>query len=186
MSRGIDEKQGMFKDIRGYRNVKILHPECSNKGLLHEIEFEVTYKLRRIQWENSKRLIFGSLLCLSKDNFQTFVFATVSERDPLKLKHVSLPLQATIFCDNLLAFFFCQSWFPFFGQGKVTVQFIASTIDTQDFSRKNVYQMVETTAYFEAYSPILKGLQVTTENDLPFQVTNTETFFFTHASLCNS
>ena len=46
--------------------------------------------------------------------------------------------------------------------------------------------MVETTAYFEAYNPILKGLQVTTENDLPFQVTNTETFFFTHASLCTS
>ena len=45
------------------------------------------------------------------------------------------------------------------------------TIDLQDFSRKNVYQMVETTAYFEAYSPILKGLQQTEDNDLPFQVT---------------
>ncbi|XP_028413341.1 NFX1-type zinc finger-containing protein 1-like isoform X2 [Dendronephthya gigantea] len=43
------------------------------------------------------------------------------------------------------------------------------TIDLQDFSRKNVYQMVETTAYFEAYSPILEGLQKTEDNDLPFQ-----------------
>ena len=44
------------------------------------------------------------------------------------------------------------------------------TIDLQDFSRKNVYEMVETTAYFEAYSPILEGLQQTEANDLPFQV----------------
>lgn len=34
--------------------------------------------------------------------------------------------------------------------------------------------MVETTAYFEAYSPILKGLQQTEPKDLPFQVGNTK------------
>jgi hypothetical protein len=44
------------------------------------------------------------------------------------------------------------------------------TIDLQDFSRKNVYEMVETTAYFEAYNPILEGLQQTKDEDLPFQV----------------
>ncbi|CAB4044614.1 Hypothetical predicted protein [Paramuricea clavata] len=43
------------------------------------------------------------------------------------------------------------------------------TIDLQDFSRKNVYEMVETTAYFEAYNPILEGLQQTKDEDLPFQ-----------------
>ena len=55
-------------------------------------------------------------------------------------------------------------------QGKITVQFMDMTIDLQDFSRKNVYEMVETTAYFEAYNPILEGLHQTNENDLPFQV----------------
>jgi hypothetical protein len=44
------------------------------------------------------------------------------------------------------------------------------TIDVQDFSRKIVYEMVETTAYFEAYNPILEGLQQTSDDDLPFQV----------------
>ena len=91
VSRGIDEKQGMFKDIRVYRNVKILHPECSKKGLLHQIEFDNS-RLKRVRWENSKRLIFGSLLCLSKDQFQTFVFATVADRDPKELARVSLIL----------------------------------------------------------------------------------------------
>ena len=45
-----------------------------------------------------------------------------------------------------------------------------STIDLQDFSRRNIYEMVETTAYFEAYNPILEGLQQTKNEDLPFQV----------------
>ena len=88
VSHGIEEKQGMFKDIRVYKNVKILYPECSNSGLLHHIEFDNS-RLKRVRWENSKRLIFGSLLCLSKDNFQTFVFATVANRDPRELGHVS-------------------------------------------------------------------------------------------------
>ena len=55
-------------------------------------------------------------------------------------------------------------------QGKITVQFMDLSIDLQDFSRKNVYEMVETAAYFEAYNPILQGLQQTKESDLPFQV----------------
>lgn len=37
-------------------------------------------------WENSKRLIYGSLVCLSCDNFQSFLYATVSEREPKSLK----------------------------------------------------------------------------------------------------
>lgn len=39
-----------------------------------------------MQWENSKRLIYGSLLCLSCDNFETFLYATVSDRDPKHLQ----------------------------------------------------------------------------------------------------
>lgn len=39
-----------------------------------------------MRWENSKRLIYGSLVCLSCDNFETFMFATVSDRDPKYLE----------------------------------------------------------------------------------------------------
>ncbi|XP_028413342.1 NFX1-type zinc finger-containing protein 1-like [Dendronephthya gigantea] len=139
VNQGIDQRKGLFKDIRMYRDIKILYPVCSNKGLLHQIQFD-TSRLKRVKWEHSKRLIFGSLLCLSKDNFQTLIFATVADRDPKELV-----------------------------SGRITVQFMDITIDLQDFSRKNVYQMVETTAYFEAYSPILEGLKQTEDSDLPFQ-----------------
>lgn len=39
-----------------------------------------------MRWQNSKRLIFGSLVCLSCDNFESFLFATVSDRDPKELQ----------------------------------------------------------------------------------------------------
>jgi len=42
-----------------------------------------------VRWENSKRLIYGSLMCLSKDKFESFVFATVTNRDMKELKQVS-------------------------------------------------------------------------------------------------
>ena len=89
VSKGIDHQRGVFKDIRMYRNVKILYPVCSNSGLRHQIQFDNS-RLKRVRWENSKRLIFGSLLCLSKDHFQTFVFATVADRNPKELAYVSL------------------------------------------------------------------------------------------------
>ena len=50
------------------------------------------------------------------------------------------------------------------------MRFLETTFDLQDFSRKNIYEMVETTAYFEAYNPILEGLKQTKDEDLPFQV----------------
>ena len=89
VENGIEQQQGVFKDVRMYRNVKILHPVCSKSGLRHHIQFDNS-RLKGVKWENSKRLIFGSLLCLSKDHFQTFVFATVGERDPKELAYVSL------------------------------------------------------------------------------------------------
>ena len=89
VNQGIDQRKGLFKDIRMYRNVKILYPVCSNKGLLHQIQFDNS-RLKRVKWENSKRLIFGSLLCLSKDNFQTLIFATVADRELRELVSVRL------------------------------------------------------------------------------------------------
>ena len=66
-----------------------MFPLCSgSNGLLHRIKFDSS-RFRRIRWENSKRLIFGSLLCLSKDNFDSFVLATVENRDVKNLKDVS-------------------------------------------------------------------------------------------------
>ena len=67
-------------DIRVYDNVRILSPVFTSNGIAHKVRFDVS-RFRGVQWENSKRLIFGSLLCLSKDKFENFVFATVANRE---------------------------------------------------------------------------------------------------------
>ena len=79
------DKQGTPKDeslldVRVYDNVEIRQPVFTSHGISYQIKFDIS-KFHRVQWENSKRLIFGSLLCLSKDNFESFVFATVANRE---------------------------------------------------------------------------------------------------------
>ncbi|KAJ8042123.1 NFX1-type zinc finger-containing protein 1 [Holothuria leucospilota] len=44
------------------------------------IHFDVEGKFESIDWELSKRLKNGSLLCLSPDNFQTLIFGIITER----------------------------------------------------------------------------------------------------------
>lgn len=131
-----------------------IHKQTSKLGLL---QFQVSFiqfpeKLQKItgllclnsqfvRWENSKRLLYGSLVCLSMDNFETFLFATVSDRDPKELK-----------------------------TGQVQLSFSRnSRAQLATTQASHSFLMVETTAYFEAYRYVLEGLQEQEEDDLPFQ-----------------
>ena len=77
-----------IQDIRVYNNVCVLEPTYTSNGLRYRIRFDNS-KLRHVRWENSKRLIFGSLMCLSKDNFESCVFATVANRELWNIRGVS-------------------------------------------------------------------------------------------------
>ena len=77
-----------YQDIRLYNDVRLLYPVCTSNGVRYRIKFDNT-KLRHVRWENSKRLIFGSLMCLSKDNFDSLVFATVANREIWNIRRVS-------------------------------------------------------------------------------------------------
>lgn len=83
-----DSRDDRLQDVRVYENVKILVPVCTSNGVAYKINFDIA-SFQRVQWENSKRLIFGSLLCLSKDNFQSFAFATVANRELNNIRKVS-------------------------------------------------------------------------------------------------
>lgn len=56
-------------------------------------------------------------------------------------------------------------------KGIVDIQFI-NPFDNVRFEEGDVYQMVESTSYFEAYRHVLKGLQEISPAELPFKVTN--------------
>ena len=125
-------------DIKLYENVQILRPSFSSEGLIYEIKFDVKH-LKKIRWEASKRLKFGSLVCLSTDHFKTVIMATLANRDPDDLR-----------------------------RGKTYLQFECETMVTNDLLGKRIYEMVESPAYFEAYKYVLEGLQFLDENSLPF------------------
>ncbi len=115
-------------DIRVYRNVRIQQPVCLAMGIGFEISFNMR-ALHRVNWEYTKRLINGSLLCLSTDEFQTIAFASVAHREAKELQ-----------------------------QGRVTVKFEGSVNGFQLHSNAE-YTMVESVAYLEAYRHILEKLQ---------------------------
>ncbi|XP_073324275.1 NFX1-type zinc finger-containing protein 1 [Pagrus major] len=129
-----------FDDIRVYFDTKLVVPKCTHTGLAYVVQFDVQ-PLQFVRWQNSKRLIFGSLVCLSCDNFESFLFATVSDRDP-----------------NVLQ------------QGLVQITFTEeSRYKLARIKKDQLFLMVETSAYFEAYRYVLDGLQEQEEDTLPFQ-----------------
>lgn len=128
-----------ISDIRFYRGVQILTPYCTQRSVMYQARFDVT-QFPRVRWESSKRLIFGSLIGISKDNFETIIFGMVANQNPDSLKEGYVD-----FCfedDN------------------------ACMIDPNPYT---VYQMVECSAYFEAYRHVLPGLQEIESDNLPFK-----------------
>lgn len=74
------------RDVHVYRYVRVLYPVCSPKGMVYRIRFDAFHhSARNIPWEKCKRLKFGSLLCLSADDFYTPLFAIVESPDPKEL-----------------------------------------------------------------------------------------------------
>ena len=127
------------QSMKTYRSVRIVSKELTWSGITYQVQIDVS-ELNTSTWVHSKRLLFGSFLCLSKDNFKTMLFATISKRDPDKLK-----------------------------EGKICIRFIEEQDVSGIENRNYVYQMVESPAYFEAYRHVLKGLKELDETTLPFK-----------------
>ena len=125
--------------MKYYQGVRIVNKKFTWSGITHQVQIDVS-RVDTNRWAQSKRLLFGSFLCLSKDNFETMLFATVSERDPKELT-----------------------------RGRIDIRFIEEQDVLDIEKRQQQYQMVESPAYFEAYRHVLKGLQELNEDSLPFK-----------------
>jgi len=124
-----------------YSNVRIQEPVFLFTGVGFHLRFDPS-RFRNINWDQSKRLIFGSLLCLSKDDFKSSVlFASVVKRDHCLLK-----------------------------DGFITVKF-EEDVSKLNLRAEDTFTMVESMAYFEAYRHILVKLQDMSSSveTLPFQ-----------------
>eukprot|EP00062_Callorhinchus_milii_P005522 gi/632945075/ref/XP_007887854.1/ PREDICTED: NFX1-type zinc finger-containing protein 1-like [Callorhinchus milii] len=135
-----DLKKRQINDIRIYFDAQISAPLCTQNGILYQVHFNMKL-LKSIKWENSKRLLYGSLVCLSKDRFKNMLFATVANRNIEELK-----------------------------KGLITIIFTEdSRLKLADVKPGDLFLMVETSAYFEAYRHVLEGLKEIEADDFPMQ-----------------
>ncbi|XP_054748296.2 NFX1-type zinc finger-containing protein 1-like isoform X1 [Lytechinus pictus] len=125
-----------FQDIRLYYDVTLDEPLYSQSGVTFRIHFDET-KLKGVRWQSSKRLIYGSLVILSPDDFKTLVFGTVANRKP----------------DDL-------------AKGFIEIKLERDKEIAEIFTEKT-FIMAESSAYFEAYRHVLSRIQDVTEQSLP-------------------
>ena len=83
-----DRKQQRFRvdNVKFYYGVTVTSSEDDLKRNQYTLQFSLE-GLHGINWEGSKRLMTGSLLCLTRDRFNTITFFTVAFRDPRQLSH---------------------------------------------------------------------------------------------------
>eukprot|EP00029_Vermamoeba_vermiformis_P008219 TRINITY_DN3782_c0_g1_i1.p1 TRINITY_DN3782_c0_g1~~TRINITY_DN3782_c0_g1_i1.p1 ORF type:complete len:1656 (-),score=450.40 TRINITY_DN3782_c0_g1_i1:84-5051(-) len=123
--------------VQIYRNVKLRGLQTSNIGVIYRISFEID---ANIAWERSKRLMYGSLLCLSHDGFKTLLWATVANRD------LSLLVS----------------------KKQIDIRFPSGF--EADFKLDRTYTMVESVStYYEAYQHVLAAIQRLDPETLPFK-----------------
>ncbi len=130
--------------LRAYFNVSFKTNLCSDNGVTFSLQLDIE-KCKNVKWEFSKRLLFGSLICLSNDFFKdNFILAVICERDVEALKK---------------------------GVIKVRLEEEKESLIDKAFllDGKMKYIMFETTAYFEAYRHVLHALRSLRTEDFPFK-----------------
>ncbi|XP_038052094.1 NFX1-type zinc finger-containing protein 1-like [Patiria miniata] len=84
MREGVTEflsnPRGRLQDIRMYYDVFLEAQKMATNGIVHTLKF-VLRRRRPERWETSKRLLYGSFVCLSSDNFNSILCATVENRN---------------------------------------------------------------------------------------------------------
>ena len=121
-----------------YSAVKIVNRSYTYSGITNIISFDCRHR-SNIRWEFSRRLMSNNLLCMSKDGFQTMIFATVARRDIQILK-----------------------------EGRIEVRF-ADVVAAEEYATNNIEMtMVESSVFYEAYKHVLEGLKKIKSSSIPF------------------
>ncbi|PIK63033.1 hypothetical protein BSL78_00040 [Apostichopus japonicus] len=133
-----DQKHIRLQDVYVYHKVQVLEAKPFDEGIVYMARFS-TEHLTRINWERSRRLLFGSLVCLSSDNFETVHFAIVANRKIEGLQG-----------------------------GLIDLKFHGA-IETLPTLFSETFTMAESSAYFEAYRHVLKRIQEIREDSFPLE-----------------
>ncbi|XP_030831943.1 NFX1-type zinc finger-containing protein 1 [Strongylocentrotus purpuratus] len=123
-----------LQDVRIYEEAHYEKSVRDFSGISHYMAFK---RIPLVRWHLTKRLIYGSLLILSTDDFKSYIFATVAKRDVQDLE-----------------------------KGMVAIALVGRE-DASCLLNKR-FVMAESSVFFEAYRPVLLGLQRMSGPCLPF------------------
>jgi hypothetical protein len=116
------------QDVRLYEGGVVTDVDYKNNGITLTLSFDVK-KLARVNWNITKRLLFGSLLCLTADGFRSVMFASVGDRKPEDL-----------------------------AKGIVKIRPETHRTDINAWASKT-FLIIESSSFFEAYRHFLSSLQ---------------------------
>jgi hypothetical protein len=127
-----------LQDIRVYRDVRVLQPWCTKEGVSYVVKFDAS-RFHYVKWDRTKRLMYGSLVCLLADFSDTVILASVVRRETEEITQGLICLKP-----------------------EGNEEFIP-------WNHYNTYTMIESSAYFEAYRHILRSLQNAEIGTMPFK-----------------
>lgn len=134
-----------IESLSAYFDCSIETPVAVDQGIVYQVRLSED-KAKSVNWDISKKLLFGSLICMSNDYFENCcLIGCICERDPKKLKEGIIYVRFNIDLEN---------------------QF------NQEVSFGGNFIMLETSAYFESYKYVLQALvsfQRDGENDFPLK-----------------
>jgi len=130
------------KDLHVYAGVKVVGLLSTWEGIVYRVQLP-REQIRKVNWEKTKQLMYGSLLCLSDDKFETLIWATVWRRDE--------QLMST--------------------EAQIDIRLPFEPIDDRLTPGRSFTCIENVTIYFEAYRHVLIALQNMRPSDVPFQDT---------------
>ena len=143
-----------FSNIYFYLEGEIKNLELDREGAIITIEFETHYR-KSIKF--TKRMITGSLIILTDNNFENYLLTTVYLNPYVDRKINDNPKN--------------KMWLPKFPYYRVKLSLININTDSLAFLIKNRQhlQIFESKAYFESYVYVMKRLKELNIPDLPFK-----------------
>ncbi|XP_030831567.1 NFX1-type zinc finger-containing protein 1-like [Strongylocentrotus purpuratus] len=130
------DRRAKLQDVRIYEEAHYIKSVLDFSGISHYMAFR---KLPHVRWHSTKRLMYGSLLILSTDDFKSFIFATVANRDVEDLE-----------------------------KGMVAIALVDREDEDESCLLNKSFVIAESSVFFEAYRPVLLGLQRMSGPCLPF------------------
>jgi hypothetical protein len=146
-----------------YHNVRFMFTSLNDNCVAYAMKLDFPH--RKINWENSKRLMFGSLVCLSSDFFRTnCLIGIICERDMDQIKKNIITIRFDLSEELMLDEANEDEY------GNPTNETI--TMNSNLPNLNDTYTLIETSAYFESYKHVLESFvffKRAGENAFPFK-----------------